>query len=75
MKPFLVFALLMLGACAATKPVPAPADPRYLTAAEDAHLKAICQPYEKDGGCAIVPAPVFGRLLERLKACMQEHSL
>lgn len=46
---------LTLTACAAP-------EPRYLTAAEDAEMRAVCEP----AGCVSVPAPVWGMIEELL---------
>lgn len=78
MKQLVFAAVLLVSACAAQAPAPAPqkTEPRrYLSAEQDQQLKERCSPYEAIGGCAVIPVPLFRKLIQALKACHQEHSL
>ncbi len=64
MKRLILLALLSLAACES----PPQSDGRYLTAEEDANLRASCEPA---GGCAMIPLPDFQKLMTLLKACVK----
>ena len=58
-----VLLAVALSACAVQPP--APVERRYLTAEEDAQLRANCEKVE--GGCVMIPAPIW----EKIKAILE----
>ena len=40
---------------------------RYLTLQEDQAIREKCAPHEQQGGCVVIPAPLFKQIIEALK--------
>ena len=63
--------LLVLGAMAGlTAGCSAPPEPeqRYLSKEADERIRQVCEPFDDEGGCAVVPVPLFREMLQQLRS-------